>query len=41
MGRLKEVWNEVLDKELPATPVDYAGKIRSSENKIHYARTAE
>jgi hypothetical protein len=38
MGRLREVWTEVLDRELTAVPEGYTGKVRSSKNKIHYAR---
>ncbi|NJN25208.1 MAG: hypothetical protein HC819_04125 [Cyclobacteriaceae bacterium] len=38
MGRLKEVWNEVLDNELKTYPPNYSGKILATENRIHYAR---
>ncbi|MCG8310013.1 MAG: porin family protein [Cytophagales bacterium] len=41
MGQLTEVWTEILDSEYGGAtfPEGYKGKIRSSKNIIHYART--
>ncbi len=40
-GRLSEVWSEVLNSEYGANmPAHFSGKVLSSKNSMHYARTS-